>query len=189
MRASRRLILTALCAVAAAPALIPASAVAASDPTGPAVPIVKGASCLPGTWSLVLPNSPAGLSGQQTTSEGTVTLQIGPGRKLVETFASAVSSGQPGPGGRYLLTRQETTGTITANWTATVHKLSLTHVRNGTTAVSTVSIDDRTSEPATEKPAPETFPAKRQAVPYVCSGDTLTLRTGSGIKQGFTRTG
>jgi hypothetical protein len=169
-----------------ASALVVAPVAGAAGPRGP---IAKGASCLPGTWSLNLPNSPAGLSGASTTSEGSVTIQFGPGRQFLQTYASAISTGQPGPGGTYLQTRQETSGTIAASWTATVKKLNLAHVKNDTTSVSTVSIDERTSDPQTEKPAPETFPAKRQSVPYRCSGDTLRLEVVRGLAQGYTRTG
>jgi hypothetical protein len=183
----RRAILTATAVLAmCTPALVAAPGAAAA---GPGVPLTKGAVCLPGTWSLNLPNSPAGLSGATTTSEGAVTIKFGPGHQFLQTYASAISTGQPGPGGTYLQTRQEVTGTISATWKATVRKLTLTHVRNDTTSVSTVSIDDRTSDPATEKPAPETFAPKRQTVSYRCSGDTLRLDTLGGIAQGYTRTG
>lgn len=161
----------------------------AAGAAGPVVPIAKGAACLPGTWSLNLPNSPAGLQGNSTTSSGSVTLQLGPGRQFLQTYASVVATGQPGPNGTYLQTEQETTGTVTARWTATAHKLALTNVRNDTKSVSKVAIDERVSEPATEQPAPETFKAKRQTVGYRCSGDTLRLASTGGLSQGYTRTG
>lgn len=177
---------TVAAVVAAFGLALPTTATAAA---GPGVPIAKGAACLPGTWTQNLVNSPAGMSGATTTSEGTVTLQFGPARQFAQTYAVTVTTGQPGPNGVYLQSRQETTGTVTGTWTATVRKLKLAHVRNDTATVSSVQIDDRTSDPATQKPAPETFPAKRQSVPYRCSGDTLRLQTLAGISQGYTRTG
>ena len=118
-----------------------------------------------------------------------MTLQLGPGRQFLQTFASTISTGQPGPNGTYLQTQQDTTGTVTARWTATARKLTLTQVRNDTTSVSRVAIDDRVSEPSTEQPAPETLKAKRQTVAYRCSGDTLRLASTGGLTQGYTRTG
>jgi hypothetical protein len=180
-RALAVLVVAAALLTAAAP-----SAVAASDP---GLPIAKGAACLPGTWSLDLPNSPAGLQGASTTSTGSVTLQFGPRRQLLQTYASTISTGQPGPNGTYLQTQQVTTGTIAARWTATARKVTLTNVRNDTKSVSTVAVDDRVSDPATEQPAPESFPAKRQTLAYRCSGGTLRLASSGGIAQGYTRTG
>ena len=178
----------AIGAVVLAAALLLAAAPAAGA-ADPVAPIAKGAACLPGTWSLNLPNSPAGLQGNSTTSTGSVTLQLGPGRNFLQTFASTISTGQPGPNGTYLQTQQDTTGTVTARWTATARTLRLTQVRNDTTSVSRVAIDDRVSEPSTEQPAPETFRAKRQTVAYRCSGDTLRLQSTGGLSQGYARTG
>ena len=176
--------------LAAALLLVAASsAVAAPAASDPGLPIAKGAACLPGTWSLNLPNSPAGLQGASTTSTGSVTLQFGPGRQLLQTYASTISSGQPGPNGTYLQTQEDTTGTIAARWTATARKVTLTNERNDTKSVTTVAVDNRVSDPATEQPAPETFPAKRQTVAYRCSRDTLRLASSGGIAQGYTRTG
>jgi len=166
--------------------LLAAPVAGAADPV---LPVAKGAACLPGTWSLNLPNSPAGLQGSSTTSDGSVTLQLGPGRQFLQTYASTVSTGQPGPNGTYLRTQQDTTGTVTARWTATARKMTLTQVRNDTTSVSRVAVDDRVSDPSTEQPAPDTFPAKRQSLAYRCSGTTLRLATAGGIAQGYTRTG
>jgi len=173
-------------------ALVPALlllAVPVAGAADPVLPVPKGAVCLPGTWSLNLPNSPAGLQGSSTTSEGSVTLQLGPGRQFLQTYASTMATGQPGPNGTYLRTQQDTTGTITARWTATARKITLTRVRNDTKSVSQVAIDDRVTDPSTDQPAPDTFPAKRQSLSYRCSGDTLRLVTTGGIAQGYTRTG
>jgi hypothetical protein len=164
-------------------------AVPAAGAADPVLPIAKGAACLPGTWSLNLPNSPAGLQGNSTTSEGSVTLQLGPGRQFLQTYASTLSTGQPGPNGTYLQTQQDTTGTVTGRWTATTRKIALSKVHNDTTSVSKVAVDDRVSDPSTERPAPGTFPAKGQSLAYRCSGDTLRLATTGGIAQGYTRTG
>ena len=169
--------------------LVAAPAAGAAVPADQVVPIAKGAACLPGTWSLNLINSPAGLQGNSTTSDGSVTLQLGPGRQFLQTYASTVSTGQPGPNGTYLRTQQDTTGTVTARWTATARTMTLTRVRNDTTSVSRVAVDDRVSDPSTEQPAPDTFPAKRQTLAYRCSGSSLRLATVGGIAQGYTRTG
>lgn len=180
-----RAVVVALAVVAAALLVgVPVAGAAA-----PVAPVTKGTACLQGTWSQNLPNSPAGLQGNSTTSAGSVTLQLGPGRRFLQTFASRVVTGQPGPGGTYLQTQEDLTGTVSARYTATLRKLTLTNVENDTTAVQLVAVDDRVSDPATSSPAPGTYHRKRMVLAYTCSGDVLRLQTSGGLAQGYTRTG